>query len=73
MRSSLNSSLYNAVVVDCGPLSNPQNGRVDTSRGTVLSSLAMYNCDIGYMLVGASWSVCGPDGIWAPRAPSCPG
>ena len=59
-------------VVDCGIPPNPPNGYVDTSTGTVFNSLAMYSCDVGYMLVGNSLSVCGPDGMWSPGTPSCP-
>ena len=71
--SIINQCHIKSIVVDCGPLPNLQNRRVDTSTGTVLSSLAMYSCDVGHFLIGVSWSVCGPDGIWTPGAPSCPG
>ena len=59
-------------VIDCEIPPNPEHGYVDTSTGTVFNSLAMYSCDVGYMLDGVSRSVCGPDGIWSPGTPTCP-
>ena len=58
-------------VVDCGLPPNPPHGDVDTSSGTVFNSLAMYSCDVGYILDGNSLSVCGPDGMWGRGTPSC--
>ena len=61
------------IAVNCGIPAIPEHGSVDTSTGTELDDLAMYSCDVGHMLVGVSRSLCGPDGTWTPRAPSCPG
>ena len=58
-------------VVDCGHLFNPEHGRVDTLSGTVFNSVAMYSCDVGYMLDGVSTRVCVSKGIWIPEAPRC--
>ena len=58
-------------VVDCGPLSNPEKGLVDTSSGTTYNSVAFYTCIEGYVLVGESERRCGSDGLWTPTAPSC--
>jgi hypothetical protein len=44
---------------DCGPLTNPSHGRVDTSAGTMIGSpAAKYSCETGYTLVGSATRTC---------------
>lgn len=58
---------------DCGPLPNSENGRVDTSGGTVVGSRATYACNIGYQLSGDASRTCDSDGIWNGSQPECRG
>ena len=39
--------------------------------GTTAGSVATYSCDDGYMLRGSAERVCGSDGHWEERIPSC--
>ena len=39
-------------VVDCGIPDTPDNGTVLHSADTTFKSLALYDCDFGYSLVG---------------------
>ena len=59
-------------VADCGPLTAPDDGGVDTT-GTEAGSVALYSCDVGRVLTGSTARVCGNDGIWTPTPPTCPG
>lgn len=58
-------------VEDCGPLSDPLNGMVDTSGGTTFTSVATYSCMVNYQLVGTSMRECGADGEWTDEEPTC--
>ncbi|XP_064386933.1 E-selectin-like isoform X2 [Halichondria panicea] len=57
--------------VDCGPLLNLTNGRVDTSSGTKFMDRANYTCYVGYDLVGVSSRECQEDGHWSHSEPVC--
>ena len=61
------------IVVDCGFLNDPDNGRVDTSNGTTFGSIATYICNTGYTLSGSQSGTCKADGHWAPQNSSCHG
>ena len=56
---------------DCGTLHDPTNGKVDTSMGTCLESLATYTCDEGYELSHTGERVCLSSGQWSGTAPTC--
>ena len=58
---------------NCGPLTHPTNGQVNTSSGTLFQSTATYTCDIGYTLNGSQSRNCGADEIWMSTEPSCNG
>ncbi len=58
-------------VVNCGTLSNPTNGSVNTSSGTTYQQVAVYTCHTGYNVTGSNTSTCGADGMWTPAAPTC--
>ena len=60
-----------SLVVDCGSLPNPLNGRVDTSSGTVFERIATYRCDTGYNLAGPMTRSCGSGGSWTSNEPVC--
>ena len=57
--------------MDCGPLLNLTNGRVDTSSGTKFMDRANYTCYVGYDLVGVSSRECQEDGHWSHSEPVC--
>ena len=61
-------SKYTAV--DCGDLTNPENGRVEFVL-TTYESLAKYYCNSGYNLVGTNTRTCQANGTWKNTAPSC--
>ena len=60
------------IAVDCGSLSHPENGRVDTSSGTIFRKVSTYSCDVGYTLLGTETRTCTESGQWFPDAPYCP-
>jgi formylglycine-generating enzyme required for sulfatase activity len=57
--------------VDCGTLSAPSNGTVNTPSGTGRGATATYSCSSGYTLSGTSTRTCGDTGTWAGTAPTC--
>ena len=59
------------IVIDCGPLTDPDNGRVYTSPGTIFGNIATYTCDTGYTLSGSQSRSCGADGNWTFSEPLC--
>ena len=59
--------------INCGPLTDPDNGQVDTSSGTIFGSTATYTCDTGYTLSGSQTRTCGADGMWTLSEPFCEG
>ena len=64
---------YSFPVANCGPLTSPDNGDVDTSSGITAGSVALYSCDQGLVLTGSAARVCGNDGLWIPAPPTCEG
>ena len=58
------------IELNCGPLSDPLNGQVDVSS-TSVGSLATYQCNIGYILVGVTQRICRPNGQWSNSEPIC--
>ena len=63
-------SLLYIPAVDCGPLSDPKNGKVDFDETTV-SEVATYSCDRGYTLEGDSRRTCQSNGRWSGDEPVC--
>ena len=57
------------VVVDCGPLDNPENGRVNVT-GTTEGSTATYSCFLGYRLKEVVTRTCAAEG-WSGTVPTC--
>ena len=58
--------------MDCGALSDPANGQVNTT-GTTFEQTATYSCNRGYNLVGGSTRTCQATGQWSGSAPTCHG
>ena len=58
--------------MDCGPLDNPEGGRV-VVRETTFGSTAFYSCLEGFNLVGPTSRVCQANGQWSAFAPTCRG
>ena len=54
--------------VNCGPLTDPDNGQVDTSNGTTFGSTATYTCHKESVS-----RTCGADGLWTSTKPNCQG
>ena len=54
--------------VNCGPLTDPDNGQVDTSNGTTFGSTATYTCH-----KESGSRTCGADGLWTSAEPNCQG
>ena len=57
---------------DCDNLNDPSNGQV-TLTGTVFGSVASYECDTGFSLVGNMERTCQDDGEWSGTDPTCNG
>ncbi|XP_003387839.1 PREDICTED: sushi, von Willebrand factor type A, EGF and pentraxin domain-containing protein 1-like isoform X2 [Amphimedon queenslandica] len=58
------------IVIDCGKLQSPANGRVEFSS-TSFRSVANYFCDEPFELVGDHTRLCQADGQWSGEAPTC--
>lgn len=58
--------------VDCGVLEPPLNGKV-MLMGTTVGSLALYNCDLGHILLGSAMRKCDANGEWSGSEPVCGG
>lgn len=56
--------------VGCGPLLSPANRTVAVSN-TTFPSVAMYNCDNEFILIGVSRRECQASGSWSDQAPLC--
>ena len=59
--------------VDCGTLTDPVNGSVNHTAGTIFEQTANYSCSTGYGLVGDSTRTCQATGVWSRSAPTCQG
>ena len=61
------------LAVNCGSLTDPINGAVDTTSGTTFMMTATYTCNTGYTLVGAVTRTCQANTMWSLTAPTCTG
>ncbi len=59
--------------LSCDKLTAPKNGAVDLSRGMMSGSMAVYSCDVGYVLSGSLERICdlNKDGDWSGTQPTC--
>ena len=60
------------ISVNCGNPPRPTNNSIISLNGTVIGSVANYECDTGYKLVGNSSIVCQDNGEWS-TPPVCQG
>ena len=58
------------LVVDCFNLTNPANGKVILDR-TTFKAIAIYSCNVGYILIGPTARTCQSNGNWTDNAPFC--
>ncbi len=65
------SPSVSVTVINCGFLTNPINGAVDTSSGTTFNQMATYSCIPGYMISGAATRTCQATGSWSLATPTC--
>ncbi len=63
--------LTESPVVDCGPLSSPDNGAVDLSNGTTFGSIAVYSCNEEFVRLGSDIRICQADENWSGDPPTC--
>ena len=61
------------IAVDCGDLTDPSNGAVDTSSGTTFMMTATYTCNTGYTFIGDMTRTCQANAMWSLTAPTCTG
>ena len=61
------------LTVDCGNLTDPANGNVTHTAGTINGQTAIYSCYAGYNLVGDNTRTCQATGNWSGSAPTCQG
>ena len=70
----MNTFLYLLTVVNCGTLTDPANGQVSYTAGTVFGQRATYSCD---MLATTWWETAlvyvRATGVWSGSAPTCQG
>ena len=59
--------------VDCGTLTDPDNGSVNQTAGVTVGQTATYSCNTGYNLVGDSIHTCQATGNWSGSEPTCRG
>ncbi|KAH3889331.1 hypothetical protein DPMN_013385 [Dreissena polymorpha] len=59
------------VIKDCGLLTAPGNGTIDTQTGTKYQSVTLFYCNTGFDLIGVSSTKCGADGVWDSVKPRC--
>ena len=64
------SNTFSPAAVDCGTLTDPQNGEV-TLTATTFMSTATYGCNSGYTLSGNGTLTCEASGTWSDTAPTC--
>ena len=60
------------IAINCGTLTDPANGQVDTSSGTTFTQIAIYDCNSGYTFRGGQTTrTCTYNGAWSISAPIC--
>ena len=64
-------------MIDCGDLTDPEDGQVTFTPGVVatidtgLNAVATYACSEGYSLVGDAMRTCQADSQWNGAEPTC--
>ena len=59
--------------MDCGTLTDPDNGQVNHTAGTTFGQTATYSCDTGYQLLEniTRTRTCQADGVWSGIRATC--
>ncbi len=66
--------IHNPLPVVCPSLSPLNNGNISYDDPTLgLYTAATYTCGTGYTLDGDTTRICGSDGVWSGKAPTCEG
>ena len=60
----------NNLIAECPTLSKITNGVVTIASNRVLG-VAMYSCELGYLLNGTTTRVCTEQGLWSGNEPVC--
>ena len=68
-----NINIFHLTAVNCGTLTNPNNGQVSHTAGTTFGQTANYSCNTGYNLVGGHNRTCQATAVWSGNAPTCQG
>ena len=63
---------FDILAVNCGVLSAPTNGYLIGS-GTTYRHLVAFDCDPGFRLSGAHYTICQENGEWTNTSVSCQG
>ena len=62
------------IVADCGEIEEIANGSTDlVFNSTTYQSIVIYNCSVGYNLIGPSERSCLSSGYWNETDPFCIG
>ena len=72
MKTLMCCTLFNAAIV-CDQLADPENGEVSQPDPAIVRSVAVYTCNHGFELDGASKRVCQADGTYSQQPPVCVG
>jgi hypothetical protein len=57
--------------ITCDALSNPTNGTVATTNGSLYPSTATYTCSTGFAAITSTTRTCNVDGTWTGAVPTC--
>ena len=68
----LSTTIYLALIIDCGNLRDPRNGDVKLT-GTRVGAKAIYKCNRGFILKGSNVRKCQTNGRWSGKEPVCIG
>ncbi len=63
---------FDILGIDCGSLDAPDNGAVNMVSSNV-ESIARYQCNSGFVLVGENSRTCLISGVWSDSDPICQG
>ena len=63
-------SCFCIIVIECGALTDPENGNVSVSS-LVFESIATYACHTDYNLTGDATRTCLADKMWSGAEPTC--
>ncbi|XP_068719046.1 sushi, von Willebrand factor type A, EGF and pentraxin domain-containing protein 1-like [Montipora capricornis] len=69
---TLNADGTHCTALSCPSISNVQNGKINPANpATTVDSTVRFECNVGYILKGASTRTCLADGTWSGVPPRC--